>query len=127
MQKTSTPLFEISAKVIYVPSQSQPDKDYHFFAYKMGIKNLGNTSAQLLSRHWIITDAHGATEEVRGAGVVGLQPHIQPGQLFEYDSACPLKTTTGSMKGRYYFVTDSGEHFNVEIPEFFLVAPTALH
>lgn len=127
MQKTAVPEFQITAKVVYVPSESRPEQGYHFFAYKISIKNVGESPAQLMSRHWVITDARGHKEEVRGPGVVGLQPKIQPGQTFEYDSACPLHSNTGSMKGRYYFVAENGESFSVEIPEFYLIAPLALH
>ncbi|NUN06479.1 MAG: Co2+/Mg2+ efflux protein ApaG [Bdellovibrio sp.] len=127
MQKTTHPEFQISAKVVYIPSESRPDQDYHFFAYKISIKNSGSAPAQLMSRHWIITDSRGNKEEVRGPGVMDMQPKIQPGQTFEYDSACPLHATTGSMKGFYHFVTENGESFSVEIPEFYLVAPHSLH
>lgn len=127
MQKTSHPEFHITAKVVYIPSESKPEQDYHFFAYKISIKNIGSSPAQLMSRHWIITDSRGNQEEVRGPGVVGIQPKIQPGQIFEYDSACPLKASTGSMKGQYFFVGENGESFSVEIPEFYLIAPHSLH
>ena len=127
MQKTAQPNFQITSKVVYVPAESKPEEGYHFFAYKISITNVGNSPAQLMSRHWVITNALGNKEEVRGPGVVGLQPKIQPGQTFEYDSACPLTTSTGSMSGRYFFVAESGESFSVEIPEFYLVAPLALH
>lgn len=127
MQKTASPHFDIRVKVVYVPAESRPEKAYHFFAYKISITNNGSSSAQLMSRHWIITDSSGHKEEVRGPGVVGIQPKIQPGQTFEYDSACPLNTSTGSMKGTYHFVGENGETFSVEIPEFYLIAPSALH
>lgn len=127
MQKTSIPNFQVTVKVAYVPSESRPDKGYHLFSYKIAITNAGDSPAQLMSRHWIITDEMGKKEEVRGPGVVGIQPKIQPGQTFEYESACPLNAATGSMKGRYSFVAESGESFSVEIPEFYLVAPQALH
>lgn len=127
IQKTSYPQFEITSKVVYVPSESRPEEGYYFFAYKISIKNMGSSPAQLLSRHWIICDSLGNKEEVRGPGVIGIQPKIHPGQIFEYDSACPLKATTGSMKGKYFFVTENGESFSVDIPEFYLVAPHALH
>lgn len=127
MQKTSVPDFQITVKVVHIPSESRPEQDYHFFAYQISIKNIGNCSAQLMSRHWIITDSNGHQEEVRGPGVVGLQPKIQPGHHFEYNSACPLQTKTGSMRGRYYFVMENGEGFSVEVPEFYLIAPQALH
>lgn len=128
-QKTSTtaPRFQISVKTAYVPEQSQPEQGFHFFAYRISIKNIGSTPAQLQNRHWIITDGLGLTEEVRGPGVVGQQPRIQPGKSFEYESACPLSTPCGSMKGTYQMTTDDGETFDVEIPEFYLVAPHGLH
>lgn len=127
MQKTLEYNFEIQTKTIYIPKESRPHENYHFFAYKMTITNKGNHTAQILSRHWIITDALGTIEEVRGTGVVGLQPKLQPGQTFEYESACPLGTPTGSMKGYYSLLGESGENFSIEIPEFFLIAPTSLH
>lgn len=83
--------------------------------------------AQLMSRHWVITDGLGKVEEVRGAGVVGVQPKLSVGQSFEYESACPLSTPSGSMTGTYQMVTESGEAFDLQIPEFYLVAPSALH
>ncbi len=127
IQNTLTPDFQISAKVVYVPTESRPEESYFFFAYKISIKNTGNSPAQLMSRHWLITNALGAKEEVRGPGVVGQQPKIQPGQVFEYDSACPLTTNTGTMTGRYFFIAENGETFSIEIPEFYMIAPTALH
>ena len=127
LKKVSESFFSIKVNSVYVPHESQPEAKNYFFAYKISIKNSGSAPAQLMSRHWIITDAFGHCEEVRGPGVVGLQPKILPGQSFEYESACPLPTSTGSMKGYYHFITDSGESFSVEIPEFYLVSPTAIH
>lgn len=127
LKKTQNAEFQINTTTVYVESESAPDQHRYFFAYKITIKNVGNSSAQLMSRHWIITDALGHVEEVRGPGVVGLQPKITAGQVFEYDSACPLRTSSGSMKGFYEFVSEDGDTFQVEIPEFFLIAPTAVH
>ena len=127
LKKTTQPSFTISSTTVYVESESAPEQGRYFFAYKITIKNVGSHSAQLMSRHWVITDSFGHTEEVRGPGVVGLQPKITPGQSFEYDSACPLRTSSGTMSGTYQFVDDSGEAFEVEIPEFYLIAPTAVH
>ncbi len=127
MQKTLPLNFDIQVTTTYVVEESKPDQNYFFFSYKVTIRNKGSQMAQLMSRHWIITDAYGRNEEVRGPGVVGLQPKIQPGQTFEYDSACPLSTATGSMKGFYSMVTESGETVQVEIPEFWLISPQALH
>ena len=119
--------FEVSVRITYVKAESKPEQGYHFFSYHVGIKNSGNSPAQLVSRHWVITDALGRSEEVRGPGVVGLQPRIMPGTIFEYESACPLATSAGSMKGTYQMVSDDGETFIIEIPEFYLIAPQALH
>lgn len=127
VQKTSHPQFLISAKVTYVEKESKPEMNFHFFSYKINIQNMSDLPAQLMSRHWVITDGLGQVEEVRGAGVVGLQPKILPGQSFEYESACPLPTNFGIMKGSYQFIADDGNQFDIEIPEFYLIAPTALH
>ncbi|PIS10831.1 MAG: Co2+/Mg2+ efflux protein ApaG [Bdellovibrio sp. CG10_big_fil_rev_8_21_14_0_10_47_8] len=119
--------FHVKVYVQYVESESRPDSNYFFFSYKVQIVNRGSSSAQLMSRHWIITDSLGETEEVRGAGVVGLQPKISAGQTFEYESVCPLSTSSGCMRGFYQMVSDAGEQFDIEIPEFYLIAPLALH
>ncbi len=127
MEKTTLPKFQVSTQITYVESESKPDQNYFFFAYKINIQNLGNKPAQLISRHWIITDALGHIEEVRGPGVVGLQPKINPGSSFEYESACPLPTSSGTMRGEYQFATEDGDTFIVPITEFYLIAPQALH
>ncbi len=127
LKKMQNSEFNISSTSVYVESESDPLLHRYFFAYKITIKNTGSSNAQLMSRHWIITDGLGHVEEVRGPGVVGLQPKITGGQTFEYDSACPLRTSSGSMKGFFQFVDESGENFDIEIPEFYLVAPTAVH
>lgn len=127
LKKAINTEFQITTTTAYVESESAPDQNRFFFAYKVSIKNTGTSTAQLMSRHWIITDALGHIEEVKGAGVVGLQPKITVGQSFEYDSACPLKTSSGSMRGFYQFIDESGETFEIEIPEFYLIAPTAIH
>jgi ApaG protein len=119
--------FDVKMRVNFVEGESNPEANYFFFAYKIFITNQGNCPAQLMSRHWVITDGNGHVEEVRGAGVVGAQPHIQPGQTFEYESACPLTTTCGSMRGSYQMLHENGQTFEVAIPEFFLIAPSALH
>lgn len=126
-QNTVAPQFHISIKTAYVEAESQPEKNHYFFIYRVTIKNMGNAPAQLMSRHWMITDAFGHKEEVRGPGVIGVQPKINSGQTFEYESACPLPTSSGSMKGFYHMISDEGESFSIEIPEFYLLAPTALH
>lgn len=127
IQKSTSPHIQVSVSASYVPEESRPDEHYFFFVYKISIKNSGRRTAQLMSRHWTITDSLGRVEEVRGPGVVGLQPKINPGQTFEYESACPLNTSSGSMKGHYQMVSDEGDTFSIEIPEFYLIAPQALH
>ena len=117
---------EIHTQVTYSEVESRPSQNYFFFVYKITIKNKGNSTAQLMSRYWLITDGLGHSEEVRGPGVVGLQPKIQPGQIFEYESACPLPTPHGSMSGFYQFQGENGS-FQVNIPEFHLISPQALH
>ncbi|MCE3009776.1 MAG: Co2+/Mg2+ efflux protein ApaG [Proteobacteria bacterium] len=127
VQKSATYTFQISTRVSYSHQESRPEAGYHLFVYKISISNQSARPAQLMARQWIITDGFGQTEEVRGAGVVGLQPKIQPGQTFEYESACPLMTTSGSMKGSYQFLAEDGSSFDVDIPEFYLIAPQSLH
>lgn len=127
LKKAQQTEFKVTATTVYVESESAPDQHRYFFAYKITIKNQGTASAQLMSRHWIITDALGHVEETRGAGVVGLQPKITGGQVFEYDSACPLRTSFGTMKGTYEFIDENGESFEVNIPEFYLIAPSAVN
>lgn len=127
VQKIVSQNFQVQVTVSYVADESKPESDYHFFSYKIKITNKGSSPAQLMSRHWIITDGFGQVEEVRGPGVVGLQPKINPGQAFEYESACPLNTSSGMMRGTYQMVDSDGESFDIEIPEFYLIAPSALH
>lgn len=127
IQKSLTTNFKIKAEITYIEEESRPEEYYHFFSYKISITNTGSTTAQLMTRHWVISDASGNTEEINGAGVVGLQPKIHPGQTFEYKSACPLNAAHGSMKGSYDFITENGDEFSVEIPEFYLISPQALH
>lgn len=111
----------------YAPDQSQPFQSHWFFHYTVRISNEGDETVQLLSRHWIITDGAGRVEEVRGPGVVGEQPVLSPGETFEYASGCPLKTSTGSMRGTYQMVTEEGTHFDVEIAPFALAEPYTVH
>ena len=111
----------------YAPEHSQPFQNEWFFHYTVRIANEGEDTVQLLTRHWIITDATGHTEEVKGAGVVGEQPVLRPGESFQYTSGCPLKTSTGVMRGTYQMVTEDGEHFDVEIAPFALHEPYTVH
>ena len=111
----------------FVPERSTPEQGEWFFAYTIRIANEGDERVQLVSRHWIITDAHGEIEEVEGPGVVGHQPVLEPGQAFEYTSACPLKTAFGSMHGTYQMVAKGGESFDAEIAPFSLCEPYAIN
>jgi ApaG protein len=111
----------------YAPEHSQPFQSHWFFYYTVRITNEGDETVQLLSRHWIITDATGHTEEVRGPGVVGEQPVLGSGESFHYTSGCPLKTSTGVMRGTYQMATADGRHFDVEIAPFALHEPYTVH
>jgi len=111
----------------YVPEQSSPSRGAWFFAYTVAITNEGEDVVQLVSRHWVITDANGEVEEVRGPGVVGEQPVLRPGASFEYTSACPLPTPFGTMRGSYQMVNEDGEPFDAEIAAFALNTPYALN
>ena len=104
----------------YLPEQSVPDQHVWTFAYTITITNTGEVPAQLISRHWIITNELGEVEEVKGLGVVGHQPLLKPGESFEYTSGCRLRTASGSMQGSYFCVAEDGERFEVEIPPFLL-------
>jgi ApaG protein len=112
--------FRVQVKPSYLPEQSSPEEGLWSFAYAITITNSGDVAAQLISRHWIITDANGHVEEVKGLGVVGHQPLLQPGQSFEYTSGCRLRTSTGEMRGTYFCVAEDGERFDVEIAPFLL-------
>lgn len=116
------PEIDVRVQPRYLPEQSSPLDETYGFAYTITIANIGDAPAQLISRHWIILDADGHREEVRGLGVVGHQPMLQPGESFEYTSGCRLRTPTGSMEGSYRFVKEDGEAFEVPIPRFLLDA-----
>jgi ApaG protein len=111
----------------YAAERSRPFDNQWFFLYTIRITNEGEQTVQLLSRHWIITDASGHTEEVRGPGVVGEQPVLGPGEAFQYTSGCPLTTSTGVMRGTYQMVTEGGDYFDVEIAPFGLAEPYTVH
>jgi ApaG protein len=111
----------------FVPDRSQPFEQLWHFMYTVRITNEGDDNVQLISRHWIITDATGHTQEVRGPGVVGEQPLLHPGESFQYTSNCELSTATGVMKGTYQMVTEDGENFDVEIAPFALHEPYTVH
>jgi ApaG protein len=119
--------FNVLVKTKYLSEQSDPDRFNYVFAYTITIKNTGQVAAQLISRHWTIVDANNRIEEVRGLGVVGHQPLLQPGEQFEYTSGTVLATPQGSMQGSYFCVAEDGEQFEAHIPEFILSLPRMLH
>ena len=121
--------YEMSVSVVtqYLKDQSDPEQNNFVFAYTITIKNTGTVAAQLISRHWVITDSKNHVEEVKGLGVVGHQPFLAPGQSFEYTSGSSLKTPQGSMKGIYFCVAEDAHRFEAEIPEFVLSLPRTLH
>jgi ApaG protein len=110
--------FRVEVDPQYLPEQSAPDQGVYTFSYTITITNTGDITAQLISRHWLITDASGKTEEVKGLGVVGHQPLLKPGEAFEYTSGCRLRTPAGTMQGSYFFVAEDGERFDVPIAAF---------
>lgn len=111
----------------FVPEQSDPAGNQYLFAYHITIRNEGESTVQLLSRHWIITNGEGKVEEVRGPGVVGFQPTLKPGEEFQYTSGCPLDTPVGTMHGSYQMVTEAGENFEARIAPFRLAVPGVLN
>lgn len=121
--------YDISVQVRtqFVPEQSDAERGPYVFAYFVTIRNTGQVAAQLLGRHWIITDAEGRSQEVRGAGVVGQQPLLKPGQEYQYQSGTPLATPVGTMRGSYQMVAEDGTRFEAPIPEFVLSMPRTLH
>ena len=123
MYKAVTNDIQVTVLPNYLADQSDPDESQYLWSYTIEIANLGTTSAQLLSRHWIITDADGKREEVRGPGVVGEQPILRPGDVFRYTSGCPLSTPSGIMEGAYRMVDENGRSFDVAIPAFSLDSP----
>jgi ApaG protein len=106
----------------YLADQSNPDQGLYFFAYTITIRNTGQVAAQVISRTWNVNDAHGHTEKVKGLGVVGQQPLLQPGETFEYTSGTRLRTATGTMHGSFFCVAEDGEKFDVDVPMFVLDA-----
>ncbi|HNE59715.1 MAG: Co2+/Mg2+ efflux protein ApaG [Rubrivivax sp.] len=117
--------FHVEVQPEYLPEQSEPAHSRYGFAYTITVLNTGQVAAQLVSRHWIIVDGRGHTEEVRGLGVVGQQPLLQPGEAFQYTSGCQLRTPSGTMHGSYFCVAEDGERFEVAIPLFVLDASGA--
>ena len=112
--------FRVEVEPQFLPEQSVPEQRIYSFAYTITVTNSGEVPAQLISRHWIIADADGSIEEVKGLGVVGHQPLLKPGEAFQYTSGCRLRTPSGTMQGTYFCVADDGTRFDVEIPAFVL-------
>lgn len=127
MSSTVTDGIRITVKPAYWPDRSSPEAGRFAFMYTVEIENLGKEPAQLRSRHWIITDGNGKVEEVRGEGVVGKQPKLNPGEKFEYTSWAMLRTPFGSMRGLYLMTRPDGQKFDAKISEFALTQPHALH
>ena len=117
----------ISVTTNYLEDQSDPASDRYVFSYTINIANVGTVAAQLISRHWIITDADNVTQEVKGLGVVGEQPLLRPGESFEYTSGTAMATPVGTMHGSYQMVAEDGNKFDAEIPLFTLSMPRVLH
>ncbi len=117
----------VAVEIQYLADQSDPPVGRYVFAYSVTIRNVGNMPAQLISRHWIITDAESHVQEVRGLGVVGHQPLLKPDEAFEYTSGCVLTTPVGTMRGSYQMVAEDGTQFEASIAEFTLAIPRVLH
>ena len=127
MEQQTLNHIEVQVETDYMESQSQPDEQRFVFSYTVTIRNEGSVPARLMNRHWIITDANGKVQEVRGEGVVGEQPHLKPGESFRYTSGTVLDTPVGSMQGTYDMVDNLGNHFDALIPPFSLARPGSLH
>ena len=112
--------FRVEVQPDYLPEQSAPEQGVFSFSYTITITNSGEVAAQLISRHWVITDAAGQVQEVKGLGVVGHQPLLQPGQSFQYSSGCRLRTPSGTMQGSYFCVAEDGERFDTPVEPFLL-------
>ena len=118
---------KVSARTAFIPDQSDADNGRYVFAYTITITNVGELPAQLVSRHWIITDADSQVQEVRGDGVVGEQPYLRPQESFEYTSGTAIATPVGTMRGSYQMVAEDGVKFDAPIPQFTLSMPRVLH
>ena len=127
MSENNPYTIDVQVRTRFVPDQSRPDDNRYVFAYTITLHNTGSVPAQLLTRHWVITDANGKVEEVRGDGVVGEQPWMRPGDDFEYTSGAVLETPVGTMGGSYLMLADDGTRFEAPIPSFTLSIPRTLH
>lgn len=118
---------DIEVLPAFIAEQSDPATNHYVFSYTVTIRNNGSTPAKLLTRHWVITDGDGAVQEVNGDGVIGEQPHLNPGEGFQYTSGTLINTPFGTMHGSYQMLSDTGEKFDAEIPAFRLTVPNSLH
>jgi len=123
MYRAVTRQIEVTVEPNFMPDRSSAEKSRYFWSYTIVITNNGGETVQLKTRHWIITDATGRRQDVRGEGVIGEQPVLAPGEHFEYTSGVPLPTTSGIMTGRYQMVSETGEQFEIEVPTFSLDSP----
>ena len=117
----------VTARAAFIPDQSDVDGSRYVFAYTITLTNTGSVPAQLISRHWIITDANNQIQEVKGLGVVGEQPHLRPDESYEYTSGTAIATPVGTMRGSYHMIAEDGTQFDAPIPEFTLSMPRVLH
>ena len=127
MSEPDTNNIQVDVETRYIEEQSNPEQNYYVFAYTITIQNKGRQTAQLLTRHWVITDSNQKVQEVRGDGVVGEQPVLKPGEQFVYTSGTMLETSVGTMKGSYQMIADDGSEFDAPIDEFVLSTPRVLH
>jgi ApaG protein len=127
METTQAYRIKVDVETTYIQEQSVPEENRYVFAYTITITNKGSVPAQLISRHWIITDANNKIQEVQGEGVVGEQPYLEPGDSFRYTSAAMIETPVGCMQGKYQMVADDGFEFEAEIPVFNLSTPHTIH
>ncbi len=127
MNTSLTHKIRVDVSTSYIDDQSKPDESRYVFSYTITIHNEGTVPAKLLTRHWVITDANGKVQEVRGDGVVGEQPHLQPGQGFRYSSGTVIETPVGAMQGSYQMMADDGARFDAQIAPFRLAKPGLLH
>lgn len=127
MTKSAPYNIAVHVETQYIEAESRPQQNFYIFAYHITITNKSDVPAKLLTRHWIITDSNGRVQEVKGDGVIGKQPHLQPNESFRYTSGTMMETPVGTMEGSYQMITDAGEKFDADIPAFVLALPNMLH
>ncbi len=127
MSESAKYRIKVEAAAEFIPGQSDPETDRYVFSYRITLTNTGTVAAQLISRHWVITDGTGKVQEVRGLGVVGEQPTLAPGQQYSYSSGSVIETPVGTMQGSYQMTAEDGHRFDAEIPTFVLAMPRVLH